>query len=248
MPAVRLRRVAEKEGREQRGERDAEGPRHHLRRQRDAVGHAGVLIRNVGVDQRVHARELQRRKKSLHETERQDEPEWRAGADEGKHQQRQAEAHGVGDENLPVTEAFEQRRAQHLHRDGGDRLRHREQAGLPRGETHADLIEQGQQERHAAHAEPRDDAAEHSDVEGARAEKFQPDDGLLRAAFVPRVGEQQRGDDAHQGENRAQRQTVFAENFKEVGQHSDGAAEEEKSAQVERRHLGGLVVGHVALD
>jgi hypothetical protein len=65
-----------------------------------------------------------------------------------------------GQQDPPVAEALQNPRHHHAQAHGVQRLRHDQQAGLDRAVAKPDLIEQGEQEWHSAHADARDEAAD----------------------------------------------------------------------------------------
>ena len=72
-----------------------------------------------------------------------------------------------------IADAVQNFRHEEFRAHGGDRLGHDEQAGLDRREPEADLVEERQEKRHAADAEPGEEAAADGRAEGADAEQIQ---------------------------------------------------------------------------
>jgi len=82
-----------------------------------------------------------------------------------------------------------------------ERLGHDQEARLNRRESEADLVEQRQEKRHAADAEPREEAAAHGRAEGTDAKQPELQQREGRACRMDpiardqRQGERQQADD-----------------------------------------------------
>src|SRR3984957_3916575 len=83
-------------------QRDAKADRHLLPRGRDRTGATGLLIRDVGIDQRIHAGVLQRREAAVHKCQQDDYPERRVQPDRGKHQNKDPQDNRVRYQNTAV--------------------------------------------------------------------------------------------------------------------------------------------------
>ena len=105
-------------------------------------------------------------------------------ADGGEEHDDEADADGVREQHGAVAEALEDARHEDLEGHGRDGLRHDEQAGLDGRVAEADLVQQRQEERHAAHPETGDEAAADGRAQGADAKEAQ---ALERVSRTHRV-------------------------------------------------------------
>ena len=212
---VRLRYVAEEPGRDDRAGCQAEAHRQLLERRCDGAGHARILLLDVGIRQRVHARELQRIEEALQQADAGDGIPRRARAHEGKQADREADADRVDDQDLAVAEARQHLRRDQLHAHRGGGRRHHQQTRLPRRQFQAQLVQQRQEERQAADPETRDEAAQHGHAERAHLEQRQAQQRELVLRRVPGVGTQQ-GDRQRQHQAGLRRvERVLAEDFQQ---------------------------------
>lgn len=153
------------------GDGDAEADGELLRRAGDGAGHAGVLVRDVGIGERVHAGVLERGEGSVAEREQHDEPDGRVSSDGGEEAEEDSNDDGVGDENGAVADAADKLDHEHLQAHGGESLRHDEQTGLHRRVSEADLVEKRKKKWDAADSETREEAAADGSAEGSDGEE-----------------------------------------------------------------------------
>ena len=230
----------------QRGHRDAEAHRHLLDGAGDAAAHARVALVEVGVNQSVHARVLQRGDIAERHGLQRDYPDRCRVADYGEEPDDQSHEKGVDAQHAPVAEPGEDRRYGELQADGGQELRHDQQPRLHRRIPEADLVQQRQEERHPAGAEAGHEASDHRDPKGPRAKQAQSQHrmgGLRR--MVP-VRHQQGHRQRQQPRHLEHAERVLAEDLQDVGQQRDTGPEQGHAGDVERIDRVSPIVGQIS--
>ena len=168
---VQAGRRGNEDGSSEPGDGDSEADGELLRRAGDGTGHAGVLVWDVGIGERVHAGVLERGEGSVTEREQHDEPDGRVSSDGGEEAEEDSNDDGVGDENGAVADAADELDHDHLQAHGGESLRHDQQTGLHRRVPKADLIQQRKKKWDAADSETCEEASADGSAERSDGEK-----------------------------------------------------------------------------
>ena len=245
---ARVKPVRHEHRREQRPDRDAKADGHLLHRAGDGARAAGLFFRHVRIDQRVHAGILERGEHPKNKYLRHDEPDRRACANRREGKGHHAEHHGVENQNAAIAEALQNFSQHELQTQRGGRLRHDEQAGLDRREAKTDLIQQRKQKRNSADAQSREKTTADRRAKSADAKQLQPQQGKLDAPRPHSVSDETNCGHGQQRQQRAAAQRMFAKHFQHICQQPDAQAEQNQSAEIERRRIFLPVIGQMAID
>ncbi len=167
---------------------------------------------------------------------------------QGEQADGQADHERVHDQYLPESIAAENFGRNELHSHGGRRGWHHQQARLPGGQAHADLVKKRKQEGKSADAQPGNEPAGDGHPERADPEKTKAKQRILRLTGMKDIGGQQcNGDQRHKG-RRSRIDVMLAEYLQQPRQKRHAAAEQDQSHQVQRSRRLAAVIGHVAMN
>ncbi len=139
---------------------------------------------DLGVADRVQARELQRAEESAHEQRRNDHDMRGLGAKQTARAQQRRREDPFDDEHAAKSEAVQDLRRERLHEHRAHRGHEREQTRLHRAQPEPELQHQRQQERRRADADPKQRAADDARAIGREPEQAEVEQRMARAARV----------------------------------------------------------------
>src|SRR6202000_3381510 len=179
---------------------------------------ACLLFGHIGIYQRVHARILQRRERSVAKCLQYDDPDGRVKSDGGKQQQKKSQDQRIGYQDAAVADAGKKSRHDRLHSHGSDGLWHDEQTGLDRAEHETDLVQQWQEKRNATDSETGEEASAYRGTEGANGEEIKLQQRKWEMPGMNSISRKQHDGKRQQSRDLPHAQGMFSEYLQHIRQ------------------------------